>query len=101
MKGCWSRGRLRRWCRHPNEVPGVTHSIWFRGRQIGETKFEYKHTATQFAGAFYPTAFGLTMLPDITAMGPALFSFGEMCRRAGVDTDDASSENASAALKAF
>src|SRR5689334_19263682 len=71
------------------------------GQQIGETKLEYRHTGTRFAGAFHPTEFGLTLLPGITAMGPALFAFGEMCRREGIDTDDASADTASGALNAF
>ena len=79
----------------------MTYTVWMHGQQIGETKFEYRHTAQRHAGAFHPTPFGLTMLPGITAMGPALFAFGDMCRRAGIDTDDDCPTNASAALEAF
>jgi hypothetical protein len=72
-----------------------------RGEQIGETAFEYEHTGLRRAGVFYPTDFGLKVLPSITAMTPALFDFGDLCRRAGFDVDDPSAENASAAMAAF
>ena len=85
----------------PHEARPVTYTVWMHGQQIGETKLEYRHTSQRHAGAFHPTAFGLTMLPGITAMGPALFAFGDMCRQAGIDTDDDRPANASAALDAF
>jgi hypothetical protein len=83
------------------EARPVTYTVWMHGQQIGETKLEYRHTSQRHAGAFHPTEFGLTMLPGITAMGPALFAFGDMCQQAGIDTDDDRPENASAALDAF
>lgn len=79
----------------------MSYTVWLHGQQIGETKFELPRGRRQHAGAFHPTEFGLTVLPSITAMGPALFDFGDMCRRHGLDTDDPSPENASHALDTF
>ena len=79
----------------------MTYTVWLHGQQIGETKFEFRPGGREHAGAFHPTAFGVTVLPSITAMGPALFEFGDMCRLQGVDTDDPSAQNASTALDAF
>lgn len=79
----------------------MTYTVWMHDQQIGETEFEYRHTSERRAGAFHPTEFGLTMLPGITAIGPALFAFGDMCRRAGIDPGDDRRESASAALDAF
>jgi hypothetical protein len=79
----------------------MAYTVWLHGQQIGETKFEFRAGGMKHAGAFHPTAFGVTVLPSITAMGPALFDFGDMCRLHGIDTDDPSPENASNALDTF
>src|SRR5471030_485726 len=79
----------------------MTYTVWMYGQQIGHTKFEYRHDARKRAGVFQPTEFGLTVLPGITAMCPALLDFGELCRRDGIDVEDPSPESASAALAAF
>jgi hypothetical protein len=79
----------------------MTYTVWLHGQQIGETQFEFRPDRSGHAGAFHPTAFGVTVLPSITAMGPALFDFGDMCRLNGIDTDDPSPENASNALETF
>jgi len=76
----------------------MTYTVWLHGQQIGETQFEFRPDRRRHAGTFHPTAFGLTVLPSITAMMPALFDFGDLCRRRGLDTDDQSPESASAAL---
>src|SRR5262245_20337748 len=79
----------------------MAYTVWLQGQQIGETRFEFRPRGGGHAGAFHPTAFGVTVLPSITAMGPALFDFGDMCRLHGIDTDDPSPENASNALDTF
>ena len=79
----------------------MAYTVWLHGQQIGETKFEFGPGGMKHAGAFHPTAFGVTVLPALTAMGPALFDFGDMCRLHGIDTDDPSLENAANALHTF
>jgi hypothetical protein len=79
----------------------MTYTVWMQGQQIGETAFEYEHDKRRRAGSFQPTEFGLQVLPSITAMGPALFDFGDICKRAGMDTDTPSDDAAKAALDAF
>jgi hypothetical protein len=79
----------------------MRYTVWLHGSQIGETKFEFRRGQRERAGAFQPTEFGLTVLPGITAMGPALFEFGDMCRRVGLNTGDPSPEQASLALETF
>src|SRR5262249_48907829 len=76
----------------------MTYTVWLHGQQIGETRFEFRPDRRRHAGTFHPTEFGLTVLPSITAMMPALFEFGDLCRRRGLDTDDQNPESASAAL---
>ena len=76
-------------------------TLWMHDRQIGETNFELGTPGRRRAGLFRPTAYGLSVLPGITAMVPALLAFGEMCQREGLDVDDDGPENAAAALDAF
>jgi hypothetical protein len=79
----------------------MTYTVWMQGKQIGHTRFEYKHTGRKRAGMFVPTEFGLTVLPRITDMCPALMDFGELCSEAGINMHDARADTASAALDAF
>ena len=79
----------------------MTYTIWIHGQQIGETAFEYEHDKRQRAGSFQPTEFGLQVLPSITAMSPALFDFGDMCKRRGLDPESASEADAATALDMF
>jgi hypothetical protein len=79
----------------------MTYTVWMQGKQIGQSRFEYTHDARRRAGKFVPTDFGLTVLPHITDMCPALMEFGDLCRRGGFDMDDRRAETAAAALDAF
>jgi hypothetical protein len=79
----------------------MTYTVWIHGQQIGETAFEYEHDKRRRAGSFQPTEFGLQVLPSITAMAPALFDFGAMCRLRGLDPESASEEDAATALDVF
>jgi hypothetical protein len=79
----------------------MTHSVWIDGQKIGETKFELRSVGRQRAGTFHATKFGLTRLPGITDMLPALVAFGEMSRREGIDVHDPRPETAAAALEWF
>jgi hypothetical protein len=64
------------------------YSVWLDGNRIGDTALELRHGLGRRAGVFHPTEFGLTVLPGITAMAPALFDMGRMCRENGIDTED-------------
>ncbi len=50
---------------------------------------------------FHPTPFGLTVLPQITAMLPALLDFGVLCQRNGINTAADGPDAASRALAVF
>ena len=79
----------------------MTYSVWKHGEKVGETRFELSPAPRKRAGVFHPTAFGLTVLPGITAMAPALFDFGAMCEAHGVDVDDARPETAERVLETY
>jgi hypothetical protein len=79
----------------------MTYSVWKHGEKIGETRFELSPAPRKRAGVFHPTAFGLTVLPGITAMAPALFDFGTMCKARGVDVEDDRPEAAERAFDTF
>jgi hypothetical protein len=83
------------------QVDAMPYTVWLRGEKIGQTMLEYEDTGPRRAGAFYPTDFGVQVLPSITAMAPALFDFDDLCRRQGLNTEDASPQTASAAMAAF
>jgi len=80
-------------------MPSFT--VWSRGRRLGETTFELQPTGPKRAGIFHPTAVGIEVLPAITAMTPALFDFGALCKRAGFDANDDDPAKASEALETF
>lgn len=79
----------------------MRHTVWYHDRQIGESDFELINAGRKRAGVFHPTAFGLTVLPAITAMVPAIFDFKDLCDREGIDTADEGEESADVALAAF
>src|SRR5688572_23730090 len=54
-------------------APTMSYSIWLDGNRIGETNFELRHGVNRHAGVFHPTELGLTVLPGLTSMAPALF----------------------------
>lgn len=79
----------------------MPYSVWKNGEKIGETRFELNPAPRKRAGVFHPTPFGLTVLPGITAMAPALFDFSEMCKAHGVDVEDPRPEAAERAFETF
>jgi hypothetical protein len=79
----------------------VTYSVWMRGRQVGSTRFELSPEPNRKAGPFHPTEYGLTVLPGIVDMFPALLAFGDFCRREGIELDDESQESAALAMDTF
>jgi hypothetical protein len=66
----------------------MAYTVWMDGAKIGETNLELRHGAKRRAGIFHPTEFGLTVLPGITAMTPALLDTGRTCQEQGIDTED-------------
>ena len=79
----------------------MPYSVWKNGEKIGDTRFELSPAPRKRAGVFHPTSFGLTVLPGITAMAPALFDFGEMCKAQGVDVEDDRRETADRVFNRF
>ena len=77
------------------------YTVWKNGEKIGETRFELSPGPRKRAGVFHPTAFGLTALPGITAMFPALLEFGAMCQERGVDVSDNRREVAEQAFETY
>lgn len=47
------------------------YTVWTHGRKIGETRLELRPSPRRRAGAFYPTEYGLGMLPDLRAVREA------------------------------
>src|SRR5438874_12096622 len=90
--------------RATNSLPGgspVRYSLWMHGRMVGETTFDLYRSGPKMAGMFLPTEYGSSVIHRVTAMAPALFAFGELCRQAGFDLDDSRRETAAAALEQF
>lgn len=79
----------------------MLYSVWKNGEKIGDTRLELSPAPRKRAGVFHPTAFGLTVLPGITAMAAALFDFGEMCKAQGVDVEDDRFETAERAFNTY
>jgi hypothetical protein len=78
------------------------YTIWLNDQMIGETALDMpKITPHKLAGFFRPTEFGLTVLPRITAMVPALFDFGDLCRTSGLPCDVDPEAAAAAGFDAF
>lgn len=66
----------------------MSYTIWLDGNRIGDTDFELRHGTDRRAGVFHPTELGITLLPGLTSMAPALLDVGRMCRVKGIDTED-------------
>ena len=78
----------------------MPYTLWSRKELLGETDFE-AHTGfgPRRAGVFRPTPLGVTLLPTLTGIGPALLGFGQLftseTSRRGDDADfDAALEDA-------
>jgi hypothetical protein len=69
------------------EENDMAYTVWLDGEKIGETALELRHGRDRHGGVFHPTEVGLSVLPGITAMGPALLDAGRMCRESGIDVD--------------
>ena len=65
----------------------MSYTVWLDGTLIGESNLELRHGGRRRAGIFHPTELGLSVLPGITAMGPALLDTGRACEERGLDTD--------------
>jgi hypothetical protein len=79
----------------------VPYTIWKNGEKLGETRFELRPGPHKMAGVFHPTASAMAVLPSVTAMMPALFAFGRMCRARGIDVDESRPETVDRGLDAF
>ena len=58
----------------------MSYTVWLDGTLIGESNLELRHGTSRRAGIFHPTELGLSVLPGITAMGPALLDTGRAWR---------------------
>jgi hypothetical protein len=57
----------------------MPYTLWSREQLLGETDFEfYKGSGPRRAGVFRPTPLGVTLLPTLTGIGPALLGFGQL-----------------------
>lgn len=79
----------------------MAYTVWKDGKRIGQTDLELRPSGRRRAGSFAPNEYGLTVLPGITAMLPALMAFGDMCRRRGLNVEDTSPAAGRLALDAF
>ena len=79
----------------------MPYTIWKNGEKLGETRFELHPGPHKMAGVFHPTASGMAVLPSVTAMMPALFAFGRMCRAKGIEVDESRPETVDRGLHAF
>lgn len=77
------------------------YTVWMYGRKIGQARLDTSVRGGRLAGVFHPTEFGLTVLPGITDMFPALVDFKNMCRQLGVDVQDADPEIGKRAFEQF
>lgn len=77
------------------------YTVWMYGRKIGQARLDTSVGDRRLAGVFHPTEFGLTVLPGITDMFPALIDFRHMCRRLGVDVQDPDPEIGHRAFEQF
>jgi len=84
-----------------NAEDAVPYTVWKNGEKIGETRFELRPAPSRLAGVFHPTASGLSVLPAVTAMAPALIEFGRICRARGIMADENRPEAVDEGLEAF
>lgn len=66
----------------------MSYSVWLDGIRIGDTALELRHGIGRRGGVFHPTELGLTVLPGITAMAPALVDMGQLCRDNCINTEE-------------
>ena len=66
----------------------MAYTVWKDGIEIGRTDLELRLDGRRRGGRFVPNQYGLTVLPGITPMLPALVAFGEMCRRLGMNVEE-------------
>lgn len=60
----------------------MRYTLWQRGLLIGETDFGLgKLPGGSRAGVFHPAPSGMSLLPALTAMAPALLGLGEAMKR--------------------
>ena len=55
----------------------MSFHLYSHGQDLGETDFELTHERTKRAGAFRPTQLGVSLLPTLTGIGPALIALGK------------------------
>ena len=79
----------------------MPYTVWKDDKEIGQTNFELSPAGRKRIGMFLPNALGLTALPRLTSMLPALLAFEEMCRRRGLEVGDALGDGERLALDAF
>jgi hypothetical protein len=66
----------------------MRYTVWHRDILIGETNFGLGDRGSSRAGIFHPTASGMTVLPALTAMAPALLAAGEAMNRFPIAEQD-------------
>jgi hypothetical protein len=79
----------------------MSYTVWLDGTRIGETALELRHGNNRRGGVFHPTELGLSVLPSITAMGPALLDAGRRYREDDFIPDDPNAPPESAAAAFF
>ncbi|MFN2567640.1 MAG: hypothetical protein ABR499_21810 [Gemmatimonadaceae bacterium] len=76
-------------------------TLWQRGRLIGETDFGLgRLPGGRRAGVFHPAPSGMTVLPALTAMAPALFGLDDAMKRLPL-SDEEIERDTDAAIEAF
>jgi hypothetical protein len=79
----------------------MSFSLWHRGTLIGETDFGLgRLPGGRRAGVFHPAPSGMTVLPALTAMAPALFGLGAAMDRLPLSDEDIERDT-DAAIEAF
>ena len=66
----------------------MRYTVWHRDVLIGETDFGLGKRGGSRAGVFHPTLSGLSVLPALTAMAPALLAAGEAMQGLPVSEED-------------
>jgi hypothetical protein len=79
----------------------MRYTLWQRDVLIGETDFQLGRMPDgRRAGVFHPAPSGMSVLPALTAMAPALFGLGEAMGRLPL-SDEAIDDDPEGALAAF
>jgi hypothetical protein len=79
----------------------MIYSVWMQGKHIGNSRFELTETLLRRTGSYEPTLFGLTVLPELTVLFPALLDFAAMCQRRGLVLNEQWSDEAAETVNAF